>query len=131
MKLKLNVMSKTKFRPKQIIWATFLMQVMASLALLVLCFYFHFRTTQLLNNQPQMQASADRSRTHIQTETDIEQLRSSALHIANASDITWSGLLKIMKDFDLFAWGIFVFSTGNAIMSAYAIYSFRDQNRPA
>src|SRR5580692_4414609 len=123
-------MNKTKFGPKQILWVTFLMQSMACLVLFIFCIYVHVKAMQLVNSEPKIQASEDRARTHIQNETDIEQLRSSALHIANASDMTGNTILKMMGDFDIFAWGYFLTLIACAAASGLTIYAFKIQNRP-
>jgi hypothetical protein len=111
------------------LWTTFLLQVVASLFLFACCIYVHFRVTQLANNQPTMQTSEDRARTHIQSETDIEQLRSSALHVLNASDITWSGFLKTMGYVDIAIWGFFIATIAFATLSGFTIYALRVQSR--
>jgi hypothetical protein len=51
-----------------------------------------------------MQVSDEHARTDIQTERDIGQLRAAALHIQNASDITWDGLNKMTKWVDAGMW---------------------------
>ena len=120
-------MSILKLTPRQTLWTMFLLQVAFSLGLLFVACYVHSREVQLLAKQPAMQASDERARTHIQTERDIEQLRVAALHIQNASDITWAGLIKMTKWVDVGMWSLFLSSVGLAIVGGRAVYAFRAQ----
>lgn len=118
-------MSILKLTPRQTLWTMFLLQVAFSLGLLFIASYVHSREIQLLAKRPAMQASDERARTHIQTERDIEQLRAAAIHIQNASDITWDGLIKMTKWVDLGIWSLFGSSVGIAIVGGCTVYAFR------
>jgi len=118
-------MSTLKLTPRQTLWTMFLLQVAFSLGLLFVASYVHSREVQLLAKQPAMQASDERARTHIQTERDIEQLRVAAIHIQNASDITWDGLIKTTKWVDLGMWSFFLSSVGIAIVGGCTVFAFR------
>lgn len=103
----------------------FVLQVAFSLSLLLAAIYEHVGEIQLIGRQPAMQASGERARAHIQTERDIEQLRAATLHIQNASDITWDGLIKMRKWLDLYMWSMFGSSVGIAIVGGCTVYAFR------
>src|ERR1039458_1887034 len=123
-------MSMAKFTPRQTLWTMFLLQVAFSLGLLVVAIYVNARETQLMAKQPAMQVSDEHARTHIQTERDIEQLRAAALHIQNASDITWDGLIKMTKWVDVGMWSLFLSSVGLAIVGGCTVYAFRVRKTP-
>lgn len=72
-----------------------------------------------------MQSSRERARTHIQTERDIEQLRAAAIHIQDASDITWDGLIKMTKYLDAGMWWLFLSSVSVVIVGGYTVFVFR------
>jgi hypothetical protein len=114
-----------KFTPRQTLWTMFALQVAFCLGLLFVASYVHSREIQLLAKQAAMQVSDERARARIQTEQDIEQLRAAALHIQNASDITWDGLIKMTKWLDLAVWSFFGSSVGIAIVGGCTVYAFR------
>ena len=116
-----------KFTPRQTLWTMFLLQMVFSLGMLLIAVYVHAKETQLMAKQPTVQASDERARAHIQAEQDIEQLRAAALHVQNASDITWDGFVKMMRWLDIGIWSISLSSVGIAIIGGYAIYAFRDK----
>jgi hypothetical protein len=121
----LDIMSTPKITPKQALWTMFLLQIVFCLGLFSIAAYTHSREIQLLAEQPAMQASDERARTHIQTERDIEQLRAAAIHIQNESNLTWNSLIKVTKWMDLALWGFFLSSVALAVMGACTVYSFR------
>jgi hypothetical protein len=118
-------MSALKPTPGQTLWTMFFLQVAFSLALLFAASYFHSREIQLLAKQPAMQASDERARTHIQTERDIERLRAAAIHIQDASDITWNGLITMTKWLDVGMWSLFLSSVGIAGVGGCTVFAFR------
>ena len=100
-------------------------QVAFSLGLLLAAIYVHIRKSQLVAGQPAMQVSEERARAHIQSERDIEQLRAAAVHIQNASDITWGTVIDMMKDLDTAVWGLFFSSVGLTVVGGCTVYAFR------
>jgi hypothetical protein len=118
-------MGQVKLTPRQTLWTMFMLQVAFSLGLLLIAFYVHVRAAQLISGQPAMQMSEQRARAHIQTERDIEQLRGAALHVQNASDITWSAVIEMMRDLDTGMWGICLSSVGIAIVGGCTVFAFR------
>jgi hypothetical protein len=118
-------MKMAKLTPRQTLWTMFLLQIAFSLGLLGVAIFVHAREIQLLAKQPAMQASDEHARMHIQTERDIEQLRAAALHIQNASDITWDSSIKLTKWLDVGMWSLFLSSASVAIVGGCTVYAFR------
>ena len=78
-----------------------------------------------------MQASEQRARARIQSEHDIEQLRAAALHIQDASDVTWNAVIRMMRDLDVVLWGLFFGSLGVVVIGGYTVFVFRvDKAQP-
>jgi hypothetical protein len=115
--------------PKQTLWTMFVLQVGFSLGLLFVASHVHSREVQLLAKQPATQASDERARTHIQTERDIEQLRAAAIHIQNASDITWEALIKVTRWVDVGMWSLFLSSVCISIVGGFTVYAFLSQKK--
>jgi hypothetical protein len=123
-------MSTAKFNPRQTLWILFLLQVAFSVGLLAIAIYVHVAEIKLMAKQPEMEASDERARTHIQTERDIEQLRAAAIHIQNASDIGWDGLIKTVKWLDVGMWGIFLSSVCVATIGGFTVFAFQIRKKP-
>jgi hypothetical protein len=118
-------MNTLKLTPRKTLWTMFLLQVAFSLGLLSIASYVHSWEIQFLAKQAAMQSSRERARTHIQTERDIEQLRAAAIHIQDASDITWDGLIKMTKYLDAGMWWLFLSSVSVVIVGGYTVFVFR------
>jgi hypothetical protein len=121
-------MSMAKLTPKRALWMMFLLQAACSLGLLFIAIDLQARETHLMNMQQAMLASDERARAHIQTEHDIEQLRTAALHIQNASNLTWDSLVEVTRWADLGIWSFFVSSVAIAFIGGCMVYKFRVRN---
>ena len=124
-------MSRTKLTPRQLLWIAFTVQAAVSLLLFLGAIYFQVRENRLIDRQPAMQASEQRARARIQNEHDIEQLRAAALHMQDASDVTWNAVIRMMRDLDVVLWGLFFGSLGVAVIGGYTVFVFRvDKAQP-
>ena len=93
--------------------------------------YLERRATALANRQPEMHIKEDRLKTRIESETDIEQLRATALRAWSISQKDWKMVVSILGDTSNAVLWSATLPAATAMILAFAVYGFRVQKRAA
>src|SRR5664280_3509120 len=74
-----NAMSSPKIRPKVLLWTLIVCNAAMTVSSVVIAWHMEREASIVVVREPEMRARIEQAKTRIQTETDIEKLRSLAL----------------------------------------------------
>lgn len=124
-------MSTQKVHPLPLLWTLLVIHGVLTIVLLGLGVHLHRREVTRRPNEPEMLAKEANLKARIESESDIELLRITALRTLQISHTDWSAMQSMLSDVKRTVLWFTTVPAVTAILLAIAVLGVMDQTRTA
>lgn len=115
----------------RLLWLLLFFHIVATLAMAGFALHINRRATDFAARQPEMATRESRARANIETESELEALRSTALILLQRSHKDWSVLVSVMKDIQNGVFWLLFLPAGTAVLLGLALLGLGRRKTPA